>query len=293
MQPQSCPCGRRTLLFLTSALALICALAAFPGMAAPATPEATAPQFGIGTVGNFPKGYFEVTLRPGAATKLTAAVVNVGKVPTELEVYAANAVNPANGGFAAADQTMKPAGATSWLSVQNAPFTLSSSSQRSIPFTVTVPAGTPPGQFITALVVSTARPLPVPNGSTFKQIIRSTVPVEITVPGPVKPGFTLGAPQFVQHTAGATLDIPVANTGNILVKPAGTLTVTTPDGKQALKLPVAMLSVYAGLSTHIEVNLPASFEPGEYRVSLSLKDPATGATASLTNVAATLAPPVK
>lgn len=291
MQLRARSCIRVSQVLLISALALALAMGVFPARAAPATPAAPSIQFGIGTIGHYPKGYFIVKAEPGASANLAAAVVNVGQVPADLEVYAANAVNPVNGGFAAADKSMKPAGGTSWLSVQHAPFTLAPSSQRSVPFTVTVPAGTPPGQYITALVASTAKPLPVPGGSTFRQIIRSTVPVEIDVPGPVRPGFTLGQPRFVQHGTIATLNIPIANTGNILVKPAGTLIVTTPAGTQALQVPVAMLSVYAGLSTRIEVDLPPSFAPGDYQVSLTLKDPGTGATASVTELPATLAPP--
>lgn len=281
---------RHSFALAMGALALCCVMGLAPAAAEPATPAAASPQFGIGTVGNFPKGYFEVTLNPGGSANLTAAVVNVGNVPADLEIYPANAVNPANGGFAAADQSMKPAGATDWLSLQSATFTLPPTSQRSVSFLISVPKGTRPGQYITALVASSA-PLPVPGGSTFKQVIRSTVPVEINVPGPVTPAFTLGQPRFVQHGTSATLEIPIANTGNILVKPAGSLTITAGDGNVALTTPVTMLSVYAGLSTHIELNLPAGFTPGNYRVSLSLKDPATGATASIRDAQAALAPP--
>jgi uncharacterized membrane protein len=273
-----------------SALALWGALGLVPAAAAPATPAAAPPQFGIGTVGDFPKGYYIVTLQPGASTSLATAVVNVGDVPADLEVYPANAVNPANGGFAAADAATPPTGSTAWLSVTAEPFTLAGGSQRSIPFTITVPDGTPPGQYITALVASTADALPVPGNSTFRQVIRSTVPVEINVPGPINPGFTLGSPQFHWYGASATLEIPIENTGNILVKPAGTLTVTTHDGKKALAVPVTMQSVYAGSTTRIEVNLPPKFQPGDYTISLTLKDTATGASASIKKAAATLKP---
>lgn len=98
----------------------------------------------------------------------------------------------------------------------------------------------------------------------------------ITVPGPVTSGFEIGTPTFSIESDNRLI-VPITNTGNILVKPTGTLTVTTPEGNTIITAPIAMGSIYGGLSSTIMLGLPAQMQPGPYLVSLSLSDEETGA----------------
>lgn len=248
-----------------------------------ATPAATPVplQFGIYPVGDFENRYFEVEMEAGASMQLTAGIINAGGESISLRTFAADAVNPPNGGFAAETEEDVPAGPTLWLDYPAETFELAPGEDREISFTVTVPEGTAPGQYVTALVVRTEVAIAVPGSEIFQQIIRGAVSVEITVPGPVTPGFVLGEPLFSTETAVRSLNVPVTNTGNVLVKPAGTLVVTTPEGDEVLTSLVEMGSVYGGSSTTIQVSLPEQFQNGDYLVSANLTDEATGATASI------------
>ncbi len=74
-------------------------------------PSAELPRFTISAQGDHEHQWFEVTIEAGETTNLTAGIRNVGDVEATLRTFAANAVNPPNGGFAAATEVEAPAGA--------------------------------------------------------------------------------------------------------------------------------------------------------------------------------------
>ncbi len=271
------------LLILSFANAAPGALAADSVAGTPAGGSAAAPQFGIKPAGKSPHGYFEITLDPGKSESLKATTINGGQTDISLRAFAANVTSPPNGGFAAAAEDEAPTGPTSWIDFPATSFDLKPGGKQALPFTVTVPNGTAPGQYITSLVVRTAQPVEIPGTTAFNQIIRSAVAVMITVPGPVNPGFTLGTPAFTSKDTSNVLEIPITNTGNILVKPEGTLTVTTADGKPVINAPIAMGSVYGGLSSKLQIPIPDQLQPGDFVVSVKLSDKATGVTAEINN----------
>ena len=70
----------------------------------------------------------------------------------------------------------------------------------------------------------------------------------------------------------------------MLVKPAGTLTVSDASGKKIVEAPIAMGSVYMGNTSAIQVILPSQVAPGDYLISITLKDKATGKKLSLIHI---------
>ncbi len=257
--------------------------------ASPPPPEL--PRFTISALGDQDDQWFEVNIEAGETANLTAGIRNAGDVEATLRTFAANAVNPPNGGFAAAAEDQPPAGATRWLDYPSETFETQPGDERGIEFTVSVPSGTPPGEYVAALVVQTEEPIGIPGTETFNQIIRATISVEITVPGEMTSGFDLGAPVVSPAAEWWTLDVPIVNTGTARIRPHGTLIVTSANGDQVSTTQVDMNSVYGGATTSVRVELPGQLPLGDYLVSLALTDDATGATASLDNAAVSLAEP--
>jgi hypothetical protein len=112
--------------------------------------------------------------------------------------------------------------------------------------------------------------------------------VGILVPGEISHSFALGEPQSERPF----LRIPITNTGNYLVRPSGELTLKDMSGTSVLTSTVQMGSVYAGLSTTIEIGLPDQARPGEYLLSVALTDEVSGATAAMADVPVTVSEPV-
>lgn len=256
---------------------------ATPGLTALAaqegTPSPETPQFGLAPSGEIGSGYFDLSLDPGASVSLVAQLNNSG-IAVDLRAFVANVSNPPNGGFAAGEEDEELTGTSLWVDFAAESFSMEPGTSRDLAFTVTVPADAAPGQYITSLVVRTQEAVPIAGTTAFDQVIRSAIPILITVPGPVSPSFEIGEPGF-NIESDNRLVVPIVNTGNVLVKPGGTLTVTTPDGEPVVSAPVQMDSVYAGFTSSIMIGLPDQLTPGPYLVSLDLADQATGASASI------------
>jgi hypothetical protein len=63
-------------------------------------------------------------------------------------------------------------------------------------------------------------------------------------------------------------------------------------GVKVVAAPITMHSVYAGDTTTFEIILPTPIPEGDYIANVDLKDPDTGSTASLSDVAVTVVKPV-
>lgn len=259
-----------------------------------ATPdEHVSPQFAIVPVGDHPEGYFDdVEVEPGDSVDLSVAVINSGTIPVSLRTYQVNALNSVNGGYVSDVKNAKPVGANAWVDYPTRSLELEPGTQREIAFTVSVPTDATAGQHISGLVVETQDPLPIPGTDSLDHTLAYAITVGILVPGELTHSFELGEPEFMEAAGIRRLRVPVANTGNYLVRPNGELTVATSTGERVLVSPVQMGSVYGGLSTTIDVILPDQMAAGDYMVALSLTDEESGTSASLEHVVATLPEPL-
>jgi len=255
-----------------------------------ASPKAEAPRFSLHPLEETAHGYPELELEPGATGELRVGVTNSGSVPVELTLFRADAVAMINGGFAAADLADEPTGHTLWMDLEPTEIGAEPGETTEIAISVAIPADAAPGQYVTSLVAQT-NPLAITGTEMFNQVLRNALPVVISVPGPVTPGMDVGEPVIAAQAALRFIQIPVANTGNILIKPEGEVVMTTPDGEPVIIAPVAMKSIYLGLATEIRVAIPDQVAPGDYRISYVLTEPTHGLQATQDDVPVTLTVP--
>lgn len=280
--------GRRLVIFMMIVILAAGWVPAVAGQVPEGTPVPVdlAPKFGLFPIGDFENGYFEVEVAAGDSVQLAAGVINIGEVSVGVRTYATNAFNPPNGGFAAGSDEDEATGATLWLDYVPQQFVLEPNETREQAFTVAVPEGTPPGQYIAALVVQTDGAVEIPGNDMFTQVVRGAMSVEITVPGKQAPSFEVLDPVFPEDSTVSMLSIPVSNTGNVLVKPAGEVVVTTSGGEVVLTSSVEMGSVYAGSTVPVQILVPDQLPYGEYVVSAQLKDANSRASGSIAGVPA-------
>jgi hypothetical protein len=244
-------------------------------------------------------GYFRVEAAPGDQVDLSVQIGNSGVDPATFRTYAADAFTMENGGFGLNDSTMPTSGPTTWLDYPTEEMSFQPGTALDRTFTVAVPQGTSPGQYITGIALETVDATPLGNQEgviNFSVVKRSARAVFIVVPGPIKPGMMLTNPSINQDSANS-LRIDLRNTGNVLLNPTGTVRIVADRGTTLVDAPVQMGTVYAGHSTVLAINLPQPLPAGDYLVSAALRDEATGATAELpetpfTIEAATTAEPV-
>ncbi len=118
----------------------------------------------------------------------------------------------------------------------------------------------------------------------LRQIIKKSVAVFITVPGPESPALSIGDVSISQVGGASSLVVEVENTGNVFLNPTGSVTLTTDAGEQVTGGAVTMGPVYAGDATTLDLSIPVALTPGTYNASVSLEDEATGASAEVSDM---------
>ncbi len=262
------------------------ALAQDPPEAPVATPDPSlATRFALNPVGENGASYFDdVEVLAGTSVTLEASLLNFGDSPVNLRLYLTTATSGANGGYVAGPRDAELHGSATWITYPDQEMTLQPGETVIIPFTVNVPAGTAPGQYISSLVAETEDTFPIPGVDLIDQRIRFAMAVGILVPGEMHQSFTLGEPIMNREN----IVVPITNTGNYLVRPAGTMELTDSEGEVVFTSPVELGSVYAGLTTDIAVRLPVALEPGDYTLLLTLEDSDSGATAAIQSATLTV-----
>jgi hypothetical protein len=266
-------------------IALFLAAARWTGVAAqdatPPAEEGSEFQFGARPEGGADGQRFEVEIEPGGTAQLTLLLSNAGEIPLALHSFTSNVRTAVNGGLTMDQEGTELTAPASWMDFPSETVELTPGQEVPRTITITVPEGTAPGRYVNALAVQTVDDYAIEGSRNFRQRVRKVLAVYITVPGEMKGGFTLGDPLVEVRVRGPVIQIPVQNTGNLRLRPYGELTLFDSDSRELITAPVVMGSVFAGHRTLAEVRLEGLLPPGEYRLSVSMRDDESGATASL------------
>jgi hypothetical protein len=207
--------------------------------------------------------YFIESVAPGHSGVDTAVIANKGSTPLALLVSAATGTTAVNSG-SSYNRSFKPcAGAGCWVSGLPTTLTLSPGESTVVPFTVTVPPGTRPGQYLAGITAKPAvAPAPVIVGSNGRSTARVVIVNEVTVGVAVNVG---DPSQFVSNlridtiTSGAVATLPrifvhVDNGGQTFLKANGTATCT--DNSRHVTFPLKLDTVLPSGRAVLVVNAP-------------------------------------
>ena len=238
-----------------------------------------------------PGAYFELSMQPGQSRQLTAELGNHGTAAVEALTYAADAYTIINGGFGTRERDSKASGTTTWLSYPREVLQLPAGQSKLQDFSVAVPAGTAPGQYLTSVVLENNVPVQGTGTVALDQVIRQVIAVSITVPGPLQPGFSFGAAGHKISAGKSVVDVEITNTGNANIKPAGDFTIRDSTGKTVSQGTLQMASFYARTDTKVETTLDGQLQPGNYTISVKMTDRGTKAAATAENLPFSVAAP--
>jgi hypothetical protein len=240
-------CGRpgRCFRWRRSAAAALAALAALVTAAAVAVTPAVATvravaaiaggngQFGLtpapGSDGS-EAPYFMLTVPAGGSAVGTALISNLGQTTEQLRVSQATGVTAGNGGSAFSGSFQRCSGTGCWVSGLPGVVSLPGGGGERLPFMVRVPAGTPPGQYLSGISAEPAvRPASVKVGSNGKATARAVIIERVTVGVAVTVGdlsqmvTRLRIPGVSGEAIGPTarLNIRLANTGQTFTHGTG------------------------------------------------------------------------
>jgi len=224
--------------------------------------------------------FFSPTIASGQSAKLTALLANTGSVDQDLMAYSVNAYTANGGGFEAAEYGTPRTGVATWIGIESETVSLMPGEGVEIGFTVEVPAGTEPGQYIAAMAGEQAETSDVQGTENFLQKTRFVVPVFITVPGDMETGFEIGSTTLSSNPDAIVIDVEIQNTGDVRIRPEGTVDILDEAGNLMLSLPVTMESIYAHESTVLSLGTTGSLKTGPYTIRVNFSDADTGETAT-------------
>jgi len=254
--------GRRRRCVVLSALTL--ALVLLPIASASAIGTGGQSGFGI-SPSQLPSGaarsYFTESVTPGHSGVDTAEIANRGTASLTLAISASTGITAVNSG-SSYDDSFKPCvGAGCWVSGLPTTVTLSPGETTALPFTVVVPAGTRPGQYLAGITAKPAvAPAPVTVGSNGRSSAQVIITDEVTVGVAVNVGDPT---QFASNlridtmTSGAVATLPrlfvhIHNGGQTFLKSHGTATCT--DNGHHVTFPVTSDTVLPSGGAVLVVN---------------------------------------
>ena len=265
---------------LHTRLAIVTLLALGAALVAPAVALARDGQMKLALLPvDQPGSYFDVTMKPGETRTLTVNVANHGETAVAAATYAADVYTIINGGFGGRLRDEPRTGATGWIDYPADVLQLAPGDATHRSFTVVVPDSTPPGEYITSLVLENDQPIVDEAAVGLNQIVRQALAVVVTVPGARLPGLAIGTAEHKVAAGRSIVQVAVENTGNIRLKPIVGFTLADPAGTEVSHATVQMDTFYAHTSAYVELPLDVLLPPGTYTVGLTLDDAGQSASA--------------
>jgi len=249
-----------------------------------ASAAAKAPAFGLRALGNPKLGYFVYSLSPGAVHQGGVIISNSGTATGTVKLFAADATTGnTTGTVYLTDRKAQHAGA--WISLAKTTLTLKPGQHRTVPFTVRVPASAKPGQWVGGVVAETSHQVSQPkskNKASVRIKIRdlTIVAVQVNVPGPPMLGFTIGGVTTGGQRGFQQIVAHIANTGNVLVKPTGTVTVLNKQGAKLQVLTFKMDTFLPQTAIDYPLLLKKALAPGDYSANVRLAIPGVSGAAA-------------
>jgi hypothetical protein len=222
-----------------------------------------------------PQGhYYLLDLNPGASITQRLRVSNPNDHPVNVVVEAVDATTAEVTGVALAKPGSAKALKSRWIVVSAPEITLAPKTARDLPFSVRVPTGTPPGQYLAGVSASvplstdgtTTAPAPGQAGFSMSVRFQRAIAVEIDVPGTRAPKLAVTGAEPVATADGVSLGVHVANVGNAFAHGSGVIRVADTNTDFSFKIdtfvpgtaivyPMQWTKTVVPGSHHVEVDL--------------------------------------
>lgn len=255
------------------------------------------------------RSYLSVTAAPGSVIYDSVAVLNQSNQPLELDVYAADAVNAADGSVGLPDRSSKPTDAGAWITVGASTVNVPGQSAAgtglvTVPITITIPLDAEPGDHLAGVVASlTARGTADGDGqaATVNLEQRVGLRVYVQVAGDTAPGLAVEVLSATYHQSralglagagSATVRYTLTNTGNTRLDVLASTTVSGLFGlleEHVTADPISELLPKASVTQTVEVPgvWPAVLD--HVTVSATVDAPTAGEDPGLGAISSTVA----
>lgn len=226
------------------------------------------------------KGYFILDGKPGQTIDTSVEVVNAGSAPGTVLLYPVDATTGQTSGTVYLSRHDPRRGVGAWLRLPVSRLTLAPGERRIVPFSLTVPRTAWLGQHVGGIVAENATLQTGPAVRTGKQTggfqirIRNLaiVGVEVNLPGPAVERLQLDGVRAAGSHGYQTVLLGLRNSGNRLLKPTGTITVSDSGGRVVQRHALALDSVLPQSRIDYPVLVRGrALAPGSYLADVELR----------------------
>jgi len=188
------------------------------------------------TVGGHSRQVYTPVVAAGSTSTDQVTLANLTKNPINLELYAADAYNTADGSFAVQPNFEAKVHMGKWIHFAVSTITIPPLSGDIVPFTYTIPGNTPPGDYAGGIVAVQTTGAPISHGHVrVRAQFAIAIPVLGRVEGPLHAGLAVSS--VAVTTSGSigtqfggpvktTVTYSITNTGDRYLKPTLTVTVS-------------------------------------------------------------------
>jgi hypothetical protein len=196
--------------------------------------------------------YLSYTLGPAQKTSDGVVLTDVTPDPADYVIYPVDGYTSPSTGVVYQDRPAPVVGVGTWISLGATTAHLVSGRSATVHLTVSVPPGTPPGDYVGAIMAENAASARSgsPSGMALNVRQRAGLAVVIHVPGPTHIGFTLGpASLHVENGSRQVLDIPMQSTANVLVKPVMDMTLRSCSEQPVMSVTGQQLDTFTAMAS--------------------------------------------
>jgi hypothetical protein len=239
------PHRRRARATVAALVALAGVLLAIAGPAAPASAQSGAEPRIVWSVqpssesGPTSRPYFVYEQAPGTTLTDVVAVTNLSDIELVFDLYATDAYNDGEGGYALRTSDEDPSDVGSWVTLGGTQVTIPPNSRADIPFSIQVPGDAEPGDHAGGIVASLRSSTTNESGGSVAVEQRVGTRVYLRVPGELRPSLTI-SDLSASHASGLNpvagqpvqMTYTVANTGNVILGAHSLAEIDGPFGRQ-------------------------------------------------------------
>jgi hypothetical protein len=196
--------------------------------------------------------YLSYQLGPAQTTSDGVVLTDVTPDPADYVIYPVDGYTSPSTGVVYQDRSAPVAGVGTWISLGATTAHLVSGRSTTVHFTVTVPPGTTPGDYVGAIMAENAASTQgsTPSGMSLNVRQRAGLAVVVHVPGPTHIGFTLGHVSIrAENGTRQVLDIPMQSTANVLFKPVMDMNIRSCSGEQMVAVTGQQLDTFTAMAS--------------------------------------------
>lgn len=220
------------------------------------------------------KSYFVFNVGSSPDLNNSVRLINSGNVRGTVDLYPVDTTTNQYSGVAYFGRNAPRVDVASWIHLSIRRITLAPNQSQDIPFYLTIPRGVRSGQHVGGIVAENVNLQNIAAGKSkgLLTVTRDTIiPVVANLPGPHIESLVTTGIRFDGTNSFQRLLIGLYNTGNMLLKPVGSLVVTNQRGNVVQKNALNLDALLPQTSIQYPINIRKIALPvGIYRARLQL-----------------------